>query len=47
MLYFVDICRRKKVDQIYCEKKKKKKKKVKDENGESLRRLRERKIERR
>ena len=40
MLYFVDICWRKKVDQIYCEKKKKKKKE-KDENGESLRRLRE------
>ena len=38
MLYFVDICRRKKVDQIYCVKKKKKKKE-KDENGESLRRL--------
>ena len=46
MLHFVDICRRKKVDQIYCEKKKKKKKE-KDENGESLRRLCERKIERR
>ena len=43
MLYFVDVYRRKKVDQIYCGEKGKKKIEEKDENRESLGRLCERK----